>query len=159
MRILFIRHAEAEDASTFLGTDMDRPLTGRGRKAMKKMAARLADIYAPPATVLTSCAERARATAELVARAWGVSCRETPLLNPGASTEDVLRVLKGVKKKEGCVSLVGHEPDFSSAIARLTSRGTLRMKLKKGACAEVEWDGGSTGTLRALLDPAALVAR
>jgi phosphohistidine phosphatase len=48
------------------------------------------------------------------------------------------------------VLLIGHEPDFSSEVARLTG---ARVKLRKGGLAVVEGN-----TLRALLRPRDLAA-
>jgi len=159
MRILFIRHAEAVDADDFDGQDLERPLTSRGRKTMKRAAALLADRYPVPSVVVSSCAERARATADLVARAFGLaSFKETAALNPGARPADILRVLATVRRSVTYVVLVGHEPDLSTVISRLVADGHLRLKLKKGACVEVELTAPQKGLLRAVIDPALLDA-
>jgi phosphohistidine phosphatase SixA len=38
MRVLFLRHAEAVESSGFEGSDLERPLTGKGRRTMKAVA-------------------------------------------------------------------------------------------------------------------------
>ncbi|MCS6770771.1 MAG: histidine phosphatase family protein [Kiritimatiellae bacterium] len=156
MRILFIRHAEAVDATEFAGDDLERPLTPAGRKRFGKVVAYLARNYPKPECILSSKAVRAWETANDYARGVGVKdivVRDE--LNPGATPDDIRQILKEYKDLEW-IALVGHEPDFSKAIAALTSRGKLRMKFKKGAVAEVEWSGRGDATLRALIDPARL---
>ena len=159
MRILFIRHAEAVEADDFDGPDLERPLTARGRRVMKKAALALAARYPKPAVIVSSCAQRARGTADVVARAVGRSTfKETPLLNPGARPADILRVLEAVRRSATYVVLVGHEPDLSTVISHLVADGRLRLKLKKGACVEVELLAPRRGLLRAVADPALLAA-
>jgi phosphohistidine phosphatase len=159
MRVLFIRHAEAVEADDFDGPDLERPLTSRGRRIMKTAARVLADRYPKPAVIVSSCAERARGTADLVARAFGLTTfKESEMLNPGARPTDILRVLASVGRSATHVALVGHEPDFSTVISHLVADGHLRLKLKKGACVEVELIAPRRGLLRALADPALLAA-
>jgi phosphohistidine phosphatase len=156
MRILFIRHAEAVDVAEFDGADLERPLTSSGRKRFAKVAARLAQVYPAPDRLISSKAVRAWETAEEVRRAFGegkLELREE--LNPGATPDDIRAVLREKCDAEW-VAVVGHEPDFSRAIAAIVSQGKLRVKFKKGAVAEVEWSGRGPGTLRALWDPARL---
>ncbi len=156
MRILFIRHAEAVDAAEFKGSDLERPLTPEGRKRFAKVAARLARAYPKPDRLVCSKAVRAWETAEDVRRAFGaVKLELREELNPGASP-DTVRALLREKTELEWVVLVGHEPDFSRAIAALTAQGKLRIKFKKGGVAEVDWNGRGPGTLRSLWDPARL---
>lgn len=157
MRILFIRHAEAVEAGDFAGSDLDRPLTASGRKAMRRAARRLAAHYPRPQRILCSAAARARATADLLARAWDRRVVVTAQLNPGASPEAIQRLVATQRRQRvEWLVVVGHEPDLSSAISRLVAGGRLHVKLKKGACAEVEWSPSRTGVLRALVSPALL---
>ncbi len=155
MRILFIRHAEAVEADKFPGRDLDRPLTPKGRRTFQRMARMLAAQYATPLCILTSEAKRARATAEMLAEAFGSGLATVEsALNPGATLTAYLRSLpKGGWTKKGLVVLVGHEPDLGKAVAKMAGASTARIKLVKGACAEVEWTGARAGVLRALLDP------
>lgn len=155
MRILFIRHAEAVEADGFAGSDMERPLTGRGEKTFRSMARVLAAHYPRPDQVITSAAVRAHDTAQGLVKAFGGGrLRVEPALNPGAGPSAYLRALPaGGWKRDGLVVLVGHEPDLSAAVAELMGGEGVRLKMKKGACAEVEWNAPRGGELRALLDP------
>lgn len=153
MRVLFIRHAEAVDATTVAGQDLARPLTDKGRRRMRKGARLLARRYARPDRILSSEAVRARQTADLVAKAFGVrSVRESALLNPGARPAALRKLLRSLGSCD-LVVLVGHEPDFSAIVADLVSGGRLRMDFGKGACADVELNPRGAGVLRAFLQP------
>lgn len=155
MRILFVRHAEAVEYSDYDGPDMDRPLTGKGRRTMKLVARSLAQRFDRPDRILCSKAERARATAEMISEAFGgLEVEERSELNPGAAPAIWPRMLnEGWKKEEGLLVLVGHEPDLSTVISSLVGDGHLNMKMKKAACADVKLTSPTKGTLRALVDP------
>ncbi|HMP75312.1 MAG TPA: histidine phosphatase family protein [Kiritimatiellia bacterium] len=156
MRILFIRHAQAVEADQFDGDDLDRPLTPEGRKRFKRVADAVATVYPRPDRLVSSRAERACRTAEVLALAFGLKTwEEREELNPGASVAAIKAVLEERADAEW-VMVVGHEPDFSGAVSALTGGGRLRMKLRKGGVAEVEWTPRGLGRLRALLDPARL---
>lgn len=156
MRVLFLRHADAVGASEHEGSDLDRPLTGKGRRTMKSVARGLARRFDRPDRILCSQAERARATAEFVANAFGgLAIEERADLNPGARPAAYLQVLaEAWKKQDALLVLVGHEPDLSTVVADLVAAGQLQMKFKKAACADVECTEPNRGILRALVDPA-----
>lgn len=159
MRVLFVRHAEAIESSDFEGSDLDRPLTGKGRRTMKLVARSLVQRFDQPDRIVCSQAERARSTAEILANAFGgLAVEERAELNPGARLPTVHRLLaEALKKGDALVVLVGHEPDLSAAVSDLVADGHLRLKLKKAACADVELTSPTTGRLRALLDPSLVV--
>lgn len=156
MRVLFVRHAEAEPASGFKGLDLDRPLTGKGRRSMKAMARCLARRLDHPDRIISSQAVRARDTAELVSNAFGgTSLEESSDLNPGAGVAAYQKILGEARKRgDALLVLVGHEPDLSSALSALLAGGQLELKLKKGACADVKWPENGRPVLRGLFDPA-----
>ena len=158
MRILFVRHAEAKESSDYEGPDLERPLTGKGRRTMKLVARSLAHRFDRPDRILCSKAERARATAEMISEAYGgIEVEERSDLNPGATPAAWQRVVgEGWKKEEALLVLVGHEPDLSNAISSLVADGHLHMKMKKGGCADVKMTTPTQGVLRALMDPALL---
>lgn len=155
MRVLFIRHAQAVEASDFAGPDLQRPLTAKGRRTLRDLTPVLAQNWERPARLLCSQAERAHATATLVARAWkNLPVEERAELNPGARPAAFYRLLEEAwEKREERLILVGHEPDLSTVISALVSGGKLHLKLKKAACVEIELIGPRHGILRALIDP------
>ena len=91
---------------------------------------------------LTSPKARAADTARLACEVLGIEPEENPQLSGGDF--DSLELAAG----RGKVLLVGHEPDFSAEVGRLTGANA---KLKKGGLAIVD---GST--LIALLRPSDL---
>ncbi len=159
MRVLFVRHAEAIESSDFEGSDLERPLTGKGRRTMKVIARSLAQRFDQPDRIICSQAERARASAEMLSSAFGGhAVEERSDLNPGARLSSFHRLLAELWKKEDVlVVLVGHEPDLSTAVSDLVAGGQLHLKLKKAGCADVEMTGPASGRLRALLDPALII--
>jgi phosphohistidine phosphatase len=140
--IYLLRHGAAEDGED--KPDEARELTEKGRRqseaAGKAMAAMGVDIDA----CLTSPKIRARDTARLACEPLGVEVEEVDELRGGPF--DAPQLAAG----RGDVLLVGHEPDFSDEIARLTG---ARVKLKKGGLAVVD-----DSTLVALLRPTELKA-
>ena len=87
---------------------------------------------------------RAAETARLACEALGIEPEATDELRGGAF--DAARPRRRARRR----ALVGHEPDFSDEVARLTG---ARVKMRKGGLAVVD---GST--LVALLRPADLAA-
>ena len=87
---------------------------------------------------------RAADTARIAAEPLGLEVEISEALRGGPF--DALGLAAG----RGDVLLVGHEPDFSDEVARLTG---ARVKLKKGGLAVVD-----DGVLKALLRPADLAA-
>ncbi len=87
---------------------------------------------------------RAAETARLAAESLGLEVESCEALRGGSFEAQDLAAGRGA------VLLVGHEPDFSDEVARLTG---ARAKLKKGGVAIID-----QGELRALLRPADLAA-
>jgi phosphohistidine phosphatase len=139
--IYLLRHGEAEDGD---GDDAARRLTRNGedqaRAAGRALATRGAEIDA----CLASPRLRAAETARLACEALGIEPETAVELRGGRFDAPTLGAGRGD------VLLVGHEPDLSTEVARLTG---ARVKMRKGGLAIVD---GST--LLALLGPADLAA-
>jgi len=146
VRLLLIRHAIAVPSGTPGIADDDRPLTPRGRARFRVAAQGLARICDRPDVLLTSPLPRARATADLAARAFGrlEPCAEPALAHGGADA--ILAVLQR-QPAEATVAMVGHEPVLSLLLARLLGSGRgERFAFKKGGAALVDLpDGPSAG--------------
>jgi len=82
MELILWRHAEAEDGSP----DLERELTGKGRKQAARMADWLNPRLPPDIRILSSPASRTLQTAQALGRDYEV----VPELAPGASAEEVL---------------------------------------------------------------------
>ena len=134
--IYLLRHGEAEDGD---GDDAARGLTEKGERQALAAGMALRELGVEIDSCLTSPKVRARDTARIAAEVLGVPTEETEALRGGPF--DALELSAG----RGNVLLVGHEPDFSAAVGRLTG-GNVAMK--KGGIAVVD---GST--LVALLRP------
>lgn len=149
-----VRHAVAVEADRFDGDDLARPLTPAGRRIARSTFARLAAARPAPDRVIASEAVRARQTADLFIRAFGLTGYAVdPALNPGARRRILrdlaLAALAGTRH----VVLVGHEPDFTRAAAALLGAPDLDLKLEKAGLIELELDARRTFRLRALLPP------
>ena len=130
-RIYIVRHAIAEDVS-HSGRDEDRALTAEGRKKMKRAARGLATIGVAPAMLLASPLVRAQQTAEIIVEALPQLQIETcELLAPAVDERPLTKLLNGAHAGRD-VMLVGHEPDFSRAVAMATGS---RVKMRKGGLA------------------------
>jgi phosphohistidine phosphatase len=115
VRLFVVRHAEAAPGEP----DELRPLTEAGRAAARALAERLAVEHVD--AVLSSPLLRARETAEMIARAAGVSPEPDDRLAPGATVEDLRGAVSG--RGETVVS-VGHQPDCGEIVFALI--GELR---------------------------------
>jgi phosphohistidine phosphatase len=139
--IYLLRHGEAEEGN---GDDAARRLTPKGERQSRVAGRALAVMGAEIDACLTSPKVRAADTARLACEALSLEPEIANELRGGPF--DSLSLAAG----RGDVLLVGHEPDFSNEVARLTGG---KVKLRKGGLAIVE---GSE--LRALLRPRDLAA-
>jgi phosphohistidine phosphatase len=139
--IYLLRHGEAEEGT---GDDSARRLTPKGERQARAAGEALRSLSTEINACLTSPKVRAAETARLACEALGLEPEIVEDLRGGAF--DSLALAAG----RGDVLLVGHEPDFSGEVARLTG---ANVKLRKGGLAIVD---GST--LQALLRPKDLAA-
>lgn len=148
MLIYFLRHGEA-DWPDWKKLDDERPLTEKGKKEMHEVGAFLANLSVKPDVVLTSPLPRASQTAEIAAGYLDAKCVEEESLAPGFGRSELKKLLKKCDCES--VMLVGHEPDFSRMVGKLTG---ARIKLSKAGIALVEVDAGSScGKLLWLFPP------
>jgi len=139
--IWLLRHGDAEDEAP---DDASRELTEKGRRQARAAGAALKRLGVEVDACLTSPKLRARDTASVACDELGVKAEEDEALRGGDF--DPVDLAAG----RGEVLLVGHEPDFSRAIAAATG---ARVKLKKGGLAAID-----DSTLVELLRPAELRA-
>jgi phosphohistidine phosphatase SixA len=130
-------------------------LTEEGRKKSRNGFRALAKFYQKPLCIVTSMAMRAVETAEILNDAFGgnVEMIQTPLLNPGATAEGVNELLIPKYDENGCVAIVGHEPDFSLIISQLISKDDVALDIKKASIIEVNVDRYFHGELRFMIPP------
>jgi phosphohistidine phosphatase len=125
--IWLLRHGDAEDGEG--KPDAERDLTEKGEQQARAAGEALKVLGVQLDVCLTSPKVRARRTAELACEVLGVSVEDDERLAGGDF--DPLEVAAG----RGEVMLVGHEPDFSSAVALVTGS---RVKMKKGGIAALD---------------------
>lgn len=140
--IWLLRHGDAEDGSP----DAERPLSERGQEQSRTAGAALAALDVSPDACVSSPKVRAARTAELACeRLDGVEVVMDDRLAGGPFDPHELAAEHGEE-----VLLVGHDPDFSMAVHRMTG---AQVRMKKGGLAGVE-----KGELKVLLRPSELAA-
>ena len=140
--IWLLRHGEAADGSP----DAERPLTPQGESQSRAAGAALAALGVELDACLASPKVRAAETARLVCEQLdGVEVQLEPKLAGGPIDAESLAAGLGEK-----VLLVGHDPDFSMAVHRMTG---AQVRLKKGGLAGIH-----KGELVVLLRPSELAA-
>ena len=157
--IWILRHAKSDWADESL-PDFDRPLNKRGKADAPRLGRWIAARGTVPERIASSPARRARATAELVAKACGfpagrIEWREE--FYPGDPAAG-LNYLRSLPDGIAHVLLVGHNPWAESLVALLTGGSGARMPTAALAMlqAEVEgWPalGPGTAALTGLIHP------
>jgi phosphohistidine phosphatase len=142
--IYLLRHGDAEDSA---GEDAARRLTAKGREQARNVGLALIALEATIDACLASPKVRTNETARLACGALEIEPAPTHELGGGAFDARALAAGRGE------VLLVGHEPDLSTEIARLTG---AKVRMAKASLAIID---GST--LAALLrtDDLAAIAR
>jgi phosphohistidine phosphatase len=125
--IWLLRHGDAEGGDG--KPDEERELTDKGRKQSRNAGLALKALGISLDACLSSPKLRAKQTAELACEPLGVVVELEERLAGGDF--DPLELSAG----RGEVMLVGHEPDFSGAVALVTGS---RVKFKKGGVAAID---------------------
>jgi phosphohistidine phosphatase len=164
MKLLVIRHGIAMDKDEFGESgesDNLRPLTKEGRREMKDVAKWLRKKVKDIDILATSPLVRARETAEIVGKEFGIEEPEiTEALVPDKSLEDFEQWCALYADKD-IVAVVGHEPHLSSLVTWLISGNReSRIELKKGGACLIDFEAGAqhnSGYLTWLLTPRQMV--
>jgi phosphohistidine phosphatase len=122
LELILWRHAEAEEGPH----DLERALTGRGRKQAARMADWLTPRLPPDIRILASPAVRTRQTAQALGRDYAVE----PALAPGATAAAVLAAA-GWPEAAHPVLVVGHQPTLGRIAARLLAGTEGDVSVKK----------------------------
>lgn len=127
MDLIFWRHAEAQLESAE-GTDLGRPLTARGEKNAKRVAAWLNKQLPEATKIWVSPALRTVQTAMTLGRKYRI--REE--LAPESTTDALLGAIQWPASKMTTL-VVGHQPLIGKTIAQLLGLTEQEVAVKKGA--------------------------
>jgi phosphohistidine phosphatase len=151
MDLILWRHAQAHPAQAGQ-SDLERPLTRKGRRQAGCMAAWL-QARLPRATVWVSPAQRTLQTAA----AWAKAADVAPVLAPEALPHDVLRAVQHAQVPvHHPLVLVGHQPTLGQLAALLMGGQVQDWAIRKGAVWWLRHDaaeGSTRWTLRAMRGP------
>jgi phosphohistidine phosphatase len=160
MELYLLRHGIAVEPGTRgFEDDASRPLTGKGRRQLRKIAGAIRKLEPQFDLILSSPLLRAKQTAEIVAGKLKPKKRLklSNALAPGGTAAILLRQLAREKPAPRTVLLVGHEPDLSRLVSLLTCGSTaLQMDFKKAGLCKLESEtlhAGKCATLAWLLTP------
>jgi phosphohistidine phosphatase len=150
MNIFILRHGIAADRGTeAFERDSERPLTGKGKRQLRRSAEAMKRMKLRFDLILSSPYVRARQTAEIVAEELKSKKRLklSDTLKSENDPEAMIAEIARLKPTPKNVLLVGHEPYLSHLVSRLVSgNGNMAMDFKKGGLCKLEFeklrDGG-----------------
>lgn len=145
--LLLLRHAKSSWDDQGL-RDFDRPLSARGERDAPRIGKALRKRAVKPDLIVSSPAARAKATIEAMTKAAKLD--DEPRFDEtiyGASTPELLRMIRRLPDENSCVLLVGHNPGFEDLVDRLTGTSE-RMPTAALACIQFQidhWDDVDVG--------------
>lgn len=144
MELYFLRHGQSVPRSEWSGGDAGRPLTEAGVSALAHTAWTLARLGVQPDLLITSPMERAQRTAEIVAPALGLEGKLSTArcLGRGFGMKQLRRLLRE-HTRAGSIMLVGHNPELTAVIHKLTG---AHLVLGKGGLARVHLSARKSGS-------------
>jgi phosphohistidine phosphatase len=137
--LLLLRHAKSDwdDASL---RDFDRPLAPRGKRDAPRIGRALSKRGPLPDLVISSPAARARTTIDAVMKAAKLNLEVTFEESMyGASSAELVKLIRSLPGERSCALLVGHNPGFGDLLSRLTGSDE-RMPTAALACMEFQMD-------------------
>lgn len=145
MRVLFVRHGEAEESGHGIpGQDEARKLVRAGRQETRWLGRALELLRFKPQVILSSPLARAGETAEVLAETIGRAPEVTACeaLAPDGSWPELMEVLSDLAARKGqdiLVFAVGHQPLLSEMILSALGGPEQEFKLRKSACVGLDW--------------------
>ncbi len=141
--VILFRHgpAEARDPRRW-PNDSDRPLARDGLAETRKAARGIALLEPRVRTVISSPAERARATAEIARKELGVDRALVlwPELGPDATASPILARLSSATRSAGFAMLVGHEPTLGELVGLCVSGDAISVaRLGRAGAARIDF--------------------
>ncbi len=135
--LLLLRHAKSSRKDTSV-KDFDRPLNQRGLKAAPSVGRLIRKRKLQPDLVLSSPAERARQTTELVLEGAGlkIEVRHDERIYE-ATVARLFEVVAQIEDDANVAMLVGHNPGLEELVVSLTGE-SLSMPTAALACIELD---------------------
>lgn len=135
--LLLLRHAKSDWGDSSL-RDFDRPLAQRGERDAPRIGKALRKSGVTPDVIIASPAARARATVQAAMKAAKVELTVTFDEGIyGASSAELMKLVRRLPDNTNCALLVGHNPGFEDLVGRLT-RSQERMPTAALACIEFQ---------------------
>jgi len=146
-RLTLLRHGQAEPADSS-PEDFERALTRHGVSEAREMASRIVRRRMMPDLILVSPAERAWATASLVASACELDSKQVRCARELylAAPESIWRLVTGVDDSFAHVLICGHNPGLSQIASRLGPKRQSRDLPTAGLMTAV-WSAADWATL------------
>ena len=143
IRIVAVRHgpAEVRDPARWPDDDL-RPLTRKGEQETRRAAKGLAHVVRSADRLVTSSADRALRTAQLIQREFdkAPSPETWEELAPGNLPTPIFDRLRRSARPKETVVLVGHEPTLAEFVGEaLTGEGLSVVHLTKGGAVCLEF--------------------
>ena len=161
--LLLLRHAKSDWDDPSL-PDFDRPLAARGERDAPEIGKALRKRGPLPDLVISSPAARAKATVKAAVKAAKMKLEiQYEEAVYGASSAELVNLIRRLPDASSCAMLVGHNPGFEDLLGRLSSSHE-RMPTAALACLEFQvtsWSkvGENEGKLVWLLTPKQLKAK
>jgi phosphohistidine phosphatase len=143
MRIMILRHGDAEEVEAAGGKDYQRHLTAKGEESVRRAAEGLKRLDLKPETIWTSPLPRALETAQITAEVLGLedAVGTVKELEPDADPGVLAGLMQEDLADGASAMLVGHNPDLEQLVQYLISEtDQANISLKKGGLAAVEAD-------------------
>lgn len=165
MKLYVIRHAIAVEAGDpKYEEDNQRPLTGKGKEKIKKIAQGLWELEIQLDLILSSPTVRTMETAAILAKRLDVKKNRiipTEHLEATGYADQLINEINEKYAEAEEIALIGHEPYLSNLVSvLLTGDANISMTLKKGSVCKLSVDTlqyGRCANLDWLLSPAQLI--
>ncbi len=145
--LLLLRHAKSDWGDSSL-RDFDRPLADRGERDAPRIGKALRKSGVTPDVIIASPAARAKATVQAAMKAAKIELNVTfDEAIYGASSSELMKLIRRLPDAANCALLVGHNPGFEDLVGRLTG-SQERMPTAALACIEFQiehWDDVNDG--------------
>lgn len=164
-KLILMRHGKSSWKDNSLA-DIDRPLKKRGQRNVTSMAQVLLDEELIPDLILSSPAERASQTAEIMVKSLGVQKNVLTYVDSiyMADLEDFYELLAEVDDSAEIVMVIGHNPSLEALMQSLTgdidalpTAGVAYIKLDINHWNEIS-EEDTSGNLKGLWRPKELDA-